>query len=97
MGVSEQQQQTYHQIISFYDLAEELLQTVEQHKTHNPEHQLNRVEPLVLKLEKSTDLLADSYRNFVKTGKKPGVFTRKKIAKALKDIYVVVNNAEEIR
>jgi hypothetical protein len=80
-------EKTYKEIISFYDFAEELIDTVEHKNVKDPVHQLEFIEPIIEKIELATDSLAEEYRHFIKTGKKPGFLVRRKIAKSLKEIY----------
>jgi len=80
-------EKTYNEIISFYDFAEELIDTVESERVRDPVNQLEFIEPLVEQIEHATDALAEEYRTFLKTGKRPGFLVRRKIAKSLKSIY----------
>jgi len=84
----------YNKIIGFYDFAEELVDTVENPKVKDPISQLEFVEPLVKQIEDSTDVLAEEYREFIKTGKKPGFLVRRKIAKSLKSIYAALGECK---
>lgn len=92
----EQHEEIYNTIISFYDVAEELINTVQDQRVKNPEMQLEFVEPLVLQIEEGTDVLAEEYRNFVKTHKKPGIFGRKRIEKAMAQIYSALEACHEV-
>lgn len=78
--------ETYHDIIRFYDLAEEIIDSVDESQG-DAEKRLKAVEPLVYKVEQATDTLALEYRNYVESGKEPGLITRKRIERALDDIY----------
>ncbi len=80
-------EKTYNELISFYDFAEELIDTVENEAVSDPVNQLEFIEPLVEQIEIATDSLAEEYRNFLQTGKRPGFLVRRKIAKSLKNIY----------
>ena len=80
-------EKTYNELISFYDFAEELIDTVENADVKDPVHQLEFIEPLVEQIELATDALAEEYRTFLQTGKRPGFLVRRKIAKSLKNIY----------
>lgn len=77
---------TYNAIISFYDLAEKLIESVEHPDIKDPVSQLDFVEPIVKQLEEATDILSEEYRSFVTTGKKPGFLAKKKIEKAIKTV-----------
>lgn len=80
-------EKTYNEIISFYDFAEKLVNTVEDAKVTNPTAQLDFIEPIVRQIEEATDILSEEYRNFVRTGKKPGFFSKKRVEKSLRKIY----------
>lgn len=88
-------EKTYKDIIGFYDFAEELIDTVEHKAVKDPVHQLEFIEPIIEKIELATDSLAEEYRNFIKTGNKPGFLVRRKIARSLKDIYESLGNCKE--
>jgi len=90
-------EQTYNSIIHFYDLAEQLIKTVESDKIIDPVAQLDFIEPLVKDVEEATDTIAEEYRNFVQTGKKPGVFSRKRIEKSLEIIYATIAKCKKIQ
>ena len=95
LSSEKQHEQIYNQIIHFYDLAHELVKTVESNKILDPVAQLDFIEPLVKDLEEATDHLAQEYRAFVQTGKKPGLFARKRIAKSLETIYNVLHRCKK--
>ncbi len=99
MALSEEQlhQDTYNKIIEFYDLAEELILTVESDKIIDPVAQLDFVEPLVKDVSEATDIIAEEYRNFVQTGKKPGLFARKRVEKSLELLYNVILRCKKIQ
>ena len=92
----DKQEKTYNEIISFYDFAEELIDTVEDKATADPVTQLDFVEPLVEQIEQATDELAEEYREFLKTGKKPGFLVRRRIAKSLKNIYEALGECKRV-
>jgi hypothetical protein len=99
VALSEEQlhQDTYNKIIEFYDLAEELILTVESDKIIDPVAQLDFVEPLVKDVSEATDIIAEEYRNFVQTGKKPGLFARKRVEKSLELLYNVILRCKKIQ
>ncbi len=90
-------EQTYSKIIEFYDLAEELVKTVESDKIVDPVAQLDFIEPLVKDVEEATDIIAEEYRNFVQSGKKPGLFARKRVEKAMELIYNVLQKCKKVQ
>jgi uncharacterized protein Yka (UPF0111/DUF47 family) len=91
----DQHEKAYHDIIKFYDFAEELIDTVEDPSVQDPIAQLEFIEPLVEKIESATDILAEEYRNFIKSGKSPGFMTKKRVEKSLKRIYEVLEECED--
>jgi hypothetical protein len=82
--------EVYEAIVSFYDLAEKLIDSVESPEIKDPISQLDFVEPIVKQLEEATDILSEEYRNFVTTGKRPGFLSRKKIKKAIKTVNIAL-------
>src|SRR5690606_18452392 len=84
-------EKTYSAIIKFYDLAEELIDTVVHEGVADPVRQLQFVEPLVEQLESATDVLAEEYRHFVKTGQKPNAVAKQRVEEALAKIDYIVN------
>ena len=93
----EQHEATYDRIMFFYDFAEQLIATVENPKTVDPAAQLAFIEPLVKKIEDATDVLAEEYREFVQTGKKPGLFKRRRVEKALTSIYQTIEMVKNVQ
>lgn len=80
----------YSKIIKFYDLAEEIIEHAEKKNIDIPKKMINVLESVIEKLEHSTDALAEEYRAYVRTGKKPGYLARKRIEKALDNIYISI-------
>jgi hypothetical protein len=89
------QEKAYNDIIKFYDFAEELIETVENPAVADPVAQLEFVEPLVEKIESATDILAEEYRNFIKSGKAPGFMAKKKVEKSLKRLNEALLECEQ--
>ncbi len=83
-------EETYNKIISFYDFAEELIDTVEHPEVNDPVSQLEFVEPLVQRIEEATDILSAEYREYIRTGDRPNFMARRKVAKALQTIYAAL-------
>ncbi len=90
-------EKTYKQIVKFYDLAEQLVETVEDPNVEDPIAQLEFVEPIVEQLESATDMLSEEYRNFIETGKAPGFLTRKRIEKNLRKIYLALDACKQAK
>ena len=91
-NLMQKHEETYNAIISFYNLAENLIDSVESQDVTDHVSQLDFIEPIVKQLEESTDILSEEYRNFVETGKKPSFLVKKKIENAIKNL----NNSLEI-
>lgn len=92
----EKQEKIYNDIIEFYDFAESLLETADSNKIHDPINQLDFIEPFVEQIELAIDDLAEEYRYFIRTGEKPNIVVRHKIARAFKDIYEVLGKCRKI-
>lgn len=86
----EKHSEVYDAIVDFYNLAEKLVDSIEHPEVTDPVSQLDFVEPIVKQLEEATDVLSEEYRNFVKTGKKPGFIARKKIEKAIRTVNAIL-------
>lgn len=86
----EKHESIYSSMVSFYSLAEDLISSVEDDISDDFAQQLDFIEPLVEDLENSTDVLVNYYRDFVKTGKKPNFFAKKKIEKSIITIQSVI-------
>ena len=86
---------TYTAIMGFYDLAEKLVDSVEHPEIKDPVSQLDFIEPIVKQLEEATDILSEEYRNFVTTGKKPGILAKMKIEKAIKSVNSALIECEK--
>jgi|GEM_PF-6627235 len=88
-------EETYNSILGFYDLAEQLIDSVQHPDIQDKVSYLDFVEPIVEQLEGATDILSEEYRNFVATGKKPGFLTKIKIEKALNNIVTTLTNCKK--
>jgi hypothetical protein len=88
-------EEAYNNILGFYNLAEQLIDSVQHPDIHDKVSYLDFIEPIVEQLEVSTDILSEEYRNFVATGKKPGFLTKIKIEKALNNIVSTLTNCKK--
>lgn len=88
-------QDTYNQLLSFYDLAEELIDTVEHQGLESPLSQFDFIEPLVERVEEATDVLTEEYRYFAESGKEPSQARKDRIENALGNIFDVLNSCGE--
>lgn len=86
----------YNEIMKFYDYAEELIDIVESKDIEDPAEQIDIVEPLVLEIEESTEVLAEEYRNFVRQGgnKQPNILSRKRIETAFRNLFLAVQKCK---
>lgn len=95
MTSKKEHEDTYNEIMKFYDLAEELVDTIEDKRNPNPTHQLEVVEPLIEEIEQSTDVIAEEYRKFVKKGaQKPNLLSKKRIETALRNMFLAVKKCQ---
>ena len=86
----EMHENAYASILAFYDFADSLLDTVDQAPDENVHDQLKAVEPIVMMIEAATDTLAEEYRHFVQSDKRPGFLARKRIETAVRQIYAAL-------
>ena len=89
-------QKTYEKLMSFYDLAEELIDTVEHKNIESPLAQMEFIEPLVERVEHATDVLTEEYRYFASSGKTPDEERKVRIENALTSIYDVLGRCDEL-
>ena len=84
-----QLEEHYYEITDLYDLAEELLSTVESDFCKDPEAQLAIVEPLIDEIEAAADVLSEEYMQIVENNvaRKPNG----KIEAALRRAYTAID------
>lgn len=86
----------YHQVTELYDLADELLATVESPFVKDMEGQLNLVEPLINELSDATDVLAEEFIHIAGdrrgNGKKPN---KARIENAMRKMFAAINDYNE--
>tara|TARA_B100000029_G_scaffold404083_1_gene404017 strand:- start:448 stop:978 length:531 start_codon:yes stop_codon:yes gene_type:complete len=92
MAKPELLQDKYFEITDLYDLADELLDTVESEFVVNPEQQLEIVEPLVEQIGDAADVLSEEFITIAE-GKHTG--SKSKIEGALRKIYVAIDDYKE--
>lgn len=81
----------YHDITELYNLAEELINTVESEFVTNPEAQLALVEPLVEAVGDSADVLTEEFISVAGSGQKVNSRRKGRIEAALRRIYVAID------
>jgi hypothetical protein len=84
-----QLEEHYYEITDLYDLAEELVATVESDFVDDAEAQLKIVEPLIEEIEEAAEVLTEEYMLMVETPKPRQKNT--KMEGALRRIYVAID------
>ncbi len=84
----------YHDITDLYDLAEDLVSTVESQFITNPEEQLALVEPLIDSVGEAADTLCEE---FITIAENPGAgkTRRTKVEGALRKVYMAIDAYNE--
>lgn len=83
-------EQRYHSITTLYDLAADLLSTVETAGV-NPETQIAIVEPLLVEVSEATDALTEEYVNIVRLGEKKTKH-KVRVETSLRRIYLALDD-----
>lgn len=83
----------YYEVTKLYDVAEEVLATVESKLVGNPDEQLDIVEPLVNDIGDATDMLTEEFMLIAESKKNrtPSKASKKNIETALRKIFVAIN------
>lgn len=84
-------EQRYHEITELYDLAEELVGTVESEFIADPQAQLAIVEPLIEQLGESTDILTEEFITLAENPKKTNKTSKSRVEYALRKLYMAVD------
>lgn len=84
----------YHDITELYDLAEDLVATVESEFVADPNEQLELVEPLIESVGEAADILCEEFIGIAEAPKK-SKSRRNKIEGALRKIYVAIDAYNE--
>jgi uncharacterized protein YhhL (DUF1145 family) len=83
----------YHDITELYDLAEELVETVESEFVVDPESQLMLIEPLAETVGESADILSEEFLAMANQQKSTNNSRSKtKIESALRKVYVAIDH-----
>ena len=82
----------FRKIVGLYDVAEELLLTVENQTEVNPELQLEMVEQIVETIEESADILAGEYANLAEGTQGKKKINKKIVEGALRKIFLSVDD-----
>jgi hypothetical protein len=81
----------YHDITDLYDLAEQLVGTVESEFVHNPEAQLALVEPLVEAVGASADVLTEEFLVVAGRSKQTNASRKRKVESAFRRLYAAID------
>jgi rubrerythrin len=80
----------YHDITTLYDLAEELVETVESEFITDPDEQLAIVEPLIEQVGESADILSEEFLLVAGSKGKPSTASKKRIEQAMRKVYAAI-------
>lgn len=87
----EELEQHYYEITELYDLAAELVDTVESELVQNPDEQLAIVEPLAEEVGESADILAEEFIHIAENQGKGKPRNKSRIESALRKIYAAID------
>ncbi len=82
----------YHDITELYNLAEELVETVESEFVQDQEAQLALVEPLIEAVGDSADMLTEEFLTVAGRDKKTNASRKGRVESALRRIYVAIDD-----
>lgn len=84
----------YNEVTKLYDVAEEILATVESRLVTNPDEQLDIVEPLVNEIGDAVDVLAEEFMHIAesKKNKTTNKASKVQIEGALRRIFVAISD-----
>lgn len=85
----------YHDISELYDLAEDLIETVESEFVAKPDEQLALIEPLVEAVGEAADILTEEFLQVAVQPKAANAARRGKIEGALRKIYVAIDSYKQ--
>lgn len=80
----------YERIVQLYDVAEQLLNTVDEHVEEHRAAQLALIEPLVESIEESADILTEEYIALLATSGKSATQAKLRIESAFRKIYTAI-------
>ena len=86
----EQLEQSYYEITDLYDLADELVDTVEHKQVSNPAEQLAIIQPLVEEVGDAADVLAEEFIAIAENKGKGKPKNKNKIESALRSMYAAI-------
>jgi len=84
---AEEQKEFYNEITKFYDLAEKIIDAIEEEGIKNPELQVKLVGSIIDQVEESTDVLAESYIAFVENEQEATPSDVRRVESAIRKIF----------
>lgn len=87
-------QESYDQIVAMYDMADELVSTVMKSPQEVQEAHFHLVNPLVLQLEESADILTEEFISLAE-GKDPPANHRNRIEAAFRKVYAAMDDCQK--
>ncbi len=83
-------EEKYYEITELYDLAQELINTVESEFVHHRSQQFSLVEPLVEELSEAADVLTDEFMAIAESKGKPK--NKNRIESAMRKVYAAIDH-----
>lgn len=87
-------EESYNQVVAIYDMADELISTVMQSPQETQEAHFRLVNPLVVQLEESADILTEEFINLAE-GKETPQSRRGRIEAAFRKIYAAMDEYQK--
>lgn len=87
-------EESYHQVVAMYDMADELISTVMQSPQEIQEAHFSLVNPLVLQLEESADVLTEEFISIAE-GKDAPSSHRSRIESAFRMVYTAMDEYQK--
>lgn len=92
---NDQQEETYRAILKLYDLAEQLVYTVDSPLVEDQDEHLMRIEPMVRQLATAAEILVEEYAALVKRGEPLDDIRKSKMQVALGQIFDVLEQCKQ--
>lgn len=87
--------QVYGEITKIYDLAEGIIDAIEQEDVRNPEEQIAIAEAVIEQAGESGDELSEVYVDFVENGCQPAVSRVGRIESAVRKVFISISDFDE--
>lgn len=88
-------EKTFQTILELYDVAESLLNAVEEQESDSPQESIDMIEPVIEQIVESADILADKYYRVIKEEQALSERDKFLIETALKKAYFAIDNLEK--